>query len=249
MAIIDAASGTTVDEVGPDLYRISTPVRSGGFHFTFNRYLLLDDEPLLFHTGPRKMATLTIAAVATVVPLSKLRWISFGHVEADECGALNEILAAAERATPLCGSVAARVSVHDIADRPPRGLDDGEQLVTGRRTLSWIAAPHVPHAWENGFLFDSTSRTLLCGDLFTQGGADHDPITDTDVLAPSEAFRRQADYFAQAPNTRASIERLSALAPTTLACMHGSAWRGDGAKLLGELAIRLDATATGSSTR
>jgi flavorubredoxin len=146
MTTINDPSGTTIDEVGDGLYRITTPVRAGGFAFTFNRYLLVDDEAVLFHTGPRKMASLVIAAVAKVLPLAKVRWISFGHVEADECGALNEILAAAPSAVPLCGSLAARVSMNDLADRAPRELEDGEEIVTGRRRLSWIAAPHVPHA-------------------------------------------------------------------------------------------------------
>ena len=170
------------------------------------------------------------------MPVERLRWLAFSHFEADECGALNQFLAAAPRAEPLCGRIAAMVSVGDYADRPPRALDDGESVALGRHRAQWLDTPHLPHAWECGFLMESATGTLLCGDLFTQGGSAHPPLTEGDILGPSEAFRRQLDYFAHATNTRAMLERLAALLPTTLACMHGSAWRGDGAGLLRALA-------------
>jgi flavorubredoxin len=232
---------TSIDEIADGIYRVFTPVEiaeAGGF--SFNQYLIVDDEPLLFHTGPRRLWPQINEAVARVMPVEQLRWLAFSHFEADECGALNQFLQAAPQAEPLCGRVAAMVSVEDFADRPPRALGDGEQIATGRHHLKWLDTPHLPHAWECGMVFESKTSTLLCGDLFTQGGSEHPPVVETDILGPSEAFRRQLDYFAHARNTRAMLERLAALTPATLACMHGSAWRGDGAALLRALADSLE---------
>lgn len=242
MTVTNAQSGTNVHEVAAGVYRINTPVViPGGPGFSFNQYLLVDDEPLLFHTGPRKMFPLVREAVATVLPVEKLRYVGFSHVEADECGSLNEWLAAAPQAVPLCGAIAAMVSVEDLADRAPRVLADGEALTLGRRRVRWFDTPHLPHAWECGFLAEETTRTLLCGDLFTQGGTDLPALTESDILGPSEAFRRELDYFSHARHFRPMLERLAATAPTTLACMHGSAWQGDGAALLRALADALEA--------
>jgi glyoxylase-like metal-dependent hydrolase (beta-lactamase superfamily II) len=141
----------------------------------------------------------------------------------------------------LCGTVAAIVSIGDLADRPPRALADGESLSLGRHVVRWFDTPHLPHAWECGFLIEERTGTLLCGDLFTQGGTELPAITESDVLGPSEAFRRDMDYFSHTKNARAMLERLASARPTTLACMHGSAWRGDGAKLLRDLADALSA--------
>jgi flavorubredoxin len=185
------------------------------------------------------MFPLVAEAIGRVLPVSRLRYVAFSHFEADECGSLNDFLAAAPSAVPVCSQVAAMVSVNDVADRPARALADGEVLRTGRHTLKWLDAPHVPHAWENGFLMELETRTLLCGDLFTQGGSGATPLTDADILEPSEAFRRQMDYYAHAPQTRATLERLAREEPRTLACMHGSAWRGDGAAALRALAKSL----------
>lgn len=227
-----------LDEIAPNVYRLSTPVPPPGFPggFSFNQYLLVDDEPLLFHTGGRALVDGVREAIARVMPLERLRWISFAHVESDECGALNQLLAAAPRAQPLCGKLAAMVSMNNLADRVPRGLADGEVVALGAMRVRWVDAPHVPHAWENGFLFEETARTLLCGDLLTQPGTGDVAVTDGDVLGPSEAFRGVLDYWAHAPHTAATIETLAALAPATLACMHGSAFRGDGAAVLRALA-------------
>lgn len=218
MTTINDPSGTTIDEVGGGLYRITTPVRASGFAFTFNRYLLVDDEAVLFNTGPRKMASLVIAAVAKVLPLAKVRWISFGHVEADECGALNEILAAAPSAVPLCGSLAARVSMNDLADRAPRELEDGEEIVTGRRRLSWIAAPHVPHAWENGFLFDTTTKTRrLLRPWAEYTGADRAPrgprADDPRVHARKCVARRWREVVAGFGRARRGVNARVAVPP------------------------------------
>jgi len=238
--ITNAASGTNVHEIAPGVYRINTPVDiPGGPSFNFNQYLIADDEPLVFHTGPRRLFPLVAEAIGKVLPIHTLRHVAFSHVEADECGSLNEFLAAAPNAVPVCGQLAAMVSVNDLADRPPRGLADGEVLTIGTHALRWFDAPHVPHGWECGFMMETRTRTLLCGDLFTQGGKGSTPITESDILGPSEAFRAPMDYYAHAPNTAAVLERLAREEPQVLACMHGSAWRGDGAMLLRALARTL----------
>ena len=240
MSVTNSQAGTNVHEIADGIYRINTPVQlEGGVGFSFNQYLVLDDEPLLFHTGPRRMFALVREAVAHVIPVERLRYVSFSHVEADECGALNEWLAAAPRAVPLCGSVAATVSIADLADRAPRALADGERLPLGTRVVRWFDTPHLPHAWECGFLAEERSATLLCGDLFTQGGTDLPPLTESDILGPSEAFRHAMDYFSHTTNARTMLERLAATNPATLACMHGSAWCGDGGALLRALADSL----------
>ena len=241
MAITNIQSGTNVHEIADRIYRINTPVviEGGPGGFSFNQYLIVDDEPLIFHTGPRKMFPLVHEAVASVLPVDQLRYVAFSHVEADECGSLNEWLAVAPRSVPLCGTVAAMVSITDLADRPPRSLADGETLSLGKSLVQWFDTPHLPHAWECGFLMEERTKTLLCGDLFTQPGADHPAITESDILGPSEAFRHAMDYYSHTKNARAMLERLASTGPTTLACMHGSAWRGDGAALLRALADEL----------
>lgn len=240
MTMTNKQTGTNVHEIADGIYRINTPVViDGAGGFSFNQYLIVDDEPLLFHTGPRKMFPFVREAVASVLPVEKLRFISFSHVEADECGALNEWLATAPQAVPLCGTVAAMVSINDLADRAPRPLTDGERLTLGKHSVRWFDMPHLPHAWECGLLMEEKTSTLFCGDLFTQGGADHFPITESDILGPSEAFRSEMDYFSHTKNGTMLLEKLASTNPTTLACMHGSAWRGDGAKLLRALADAL----------
>lgn len=237
MGVTNQQSGTNIQEVAEGIYRINTPVEiPGGGPFSFNQYLVIDDESLLFHTGPRKMFPLVREAVASVMPVDRLRYIGFSHVESDECGSLNEWLAAAPRAVPVCGKIAALVSIDDLADRPARALADGETLPLGRHAVQWLDTPHLPHGWECGYLFESHTKTLLCGDLFTQWGPGDPAVVESDILGPSEAMRGVMDYYAHAKNTRALLERLAATRPQTLAVMHGSAWRGDGAKLLRALA-------------
>jgi flavorubredoxin len=243
--ITNSAAGTNVHEIAAGIFRINTPIAiPGGPQFNFNQYLIADDEPLVFHTGPRRMFPLVAEAIGKVLPLDTLRYVAFSHYEADECGALNEFLAAAPQAVPVCSRVAAMVSVNDVADRPARALADGEVLPLGRHRLRWLDTPHVAHGWECGLMMELDTRTLLCGDLFTQGGAGATPITEADILEPSEAFRRQMDYYAHSPATGATLERLAREAPKTLACMHGSAWHGDGAALLRALAQSLGRAAT-----
>ena len=236
MTITNKQSGTNIHEIAEGIFRINTPVLIGPGAFSFNQYLIVDDEPLLFHTGLRKLFPLVREAVASILPVERLRYIALSHVEADECGSLNEWLAVAPHASPLCGTVAALVSISDLADRPPRPLADGETISLGKHSVRWFDLPHLPHAWDCGLLMEESTRTLLCGDLFTQGGAGQPPITESDILGPSEAYRGELDYFSHTINAPALLERLAGSEPTTLACMHGSAWRGDGAKLLRALA-------------
>jgi flavorubredoxin len=233
MAVTNAQSGTSLDEIADGIFRISTPLEiPGGVGFSFNQYLVVDDEPLLYHTGPRRMFELVREAVASVLPVQRLRWIAWSHFEQDECGSLNEWLAAAPASTPVCGRIGAMTSIGDLADRAPRALADGETIALGTHLLRWFDTPHLPHGWDCGLLHDETTGTMFCGDLFTQPGAKHTAVVETDILAPSEAFRRSLDYFAHAADSAAQLERLAAAAPRTMACMHGSAWRGDGAALL-----------------
>ena len=242
MTITNQQSGTNVHEVANGIYRINTPVVfENGLEFSFNQYLIADEEPLLFHTGPRNMFHLVSEAVASILPVESLKYIGFSHVEADECGSLNEWLAVAPQSVPLCGQVASLVSVNDMADRGPRAMADGEVLSLGSHRVRWFDTPHLPHGWEAGLLLEESTRTLLCGDLFTQAGGNLPAITEEDILGPSEAFRSQMDYFSHTGNTGDILERLASTEPTTLACMHGSAWRGDGAQLLRALANTLSA--------
>jgi flavorubredoxin len=238
--ITNTHSGTNIHEIAAGIYRINTPVGlPGAGQFNFNQYLVVDDEPLLFHSGLRRMFPLVREAIAAVMPVERLRYVGLSHFEADECGALNEFLAVAPQAVPLCGQVAALVSVNDYADRAARALADGEELNLGNHRLRWFDTPHMPHGWECGLMMDMSTRTFFCGDLFTQGGTGEEALTESDILGPSEAFRAPMDYYAHAPNTGAVLERLARENPTTLACMHGSAWRGDGAALLRELSRAL----------
>ena len=241
--ITNRSSGTNVHEIAAGIYRINTPVvlPDGSGIFNFNQYLIVDEAPLLFHTGPRRMFSLVGEAVGRVLPLGTLRYVAFSHFEADECGSLNDFLAAAPDAVPVCSRVAAMVSVNDVADRPARPLADGEILKLGKHEVRWFDTPHLPHAWECGLMMERHTSTLLCGDLFTQGGSGETPLTESDILGPSEAFRGEMDYYAHAPDTTAMLERLAGERPQVLACMHGSAWRGDGAALLRRLAESLSA--------
>jgi flavorubredoxin len=231
---------TTIAEISEGLYRISTPIAVAPGGFSFNQYLLVDEKPLLFHTGPRGLFTATAAAIGKVMPLERLRYVAFSHFESDECGALNDFLRHAPGAEPVCSQINAMINA-DSFDRPPLALADGATLRLGRRTVRWLDTPHLPHAWECGYLFEETSATLFAGDLFTQPGEGRMPLTTDDILGPSEAFRREADYYAHSPQTGALLDKLIATRPKLLACMHGSAWTGDGATLLAELKSALSA--------
>jgi len=239
--ITNTQSRTNIQEIASGIYRINTPISvgDGPGQFSFNQYLIVDEAPLLFHTGQRQLFPLVQEAVSAVLPLHKLRYVALSHFEADECGALNAFLAASPQAEPVCGRIAAMTSINDFADRPARALRDSEELTLGSHTVRWFDTPHMPHGWECGLMMESSTRTFFCGDLFTQGGPGDVALTESDILGPSEAFRKPMDYFAHAPQTGVILERLAKEVPTTLACMHGSAWRGDGATLLRSLASAL----------
>lgn len=232
---------TTIDEITQDIYRISTPVPPevipGGF--TFNQYLLVDQNPLLFHTGLIHLFPSISKAVSSVIPIESLRYIAFSHFEADECGALNEWLQAAPQAVPLCGEIAAMVSINDFAIRPPKPMKDCETLSLGKHQVQWLDTPHLPHGWDCGYLFESLTKTLFCGDLLTQPGYEHVPLTEDNILESSEEMRHQMDYYAHSNQQRKLFDKLAATHPKILACMHGSAWKGDGYTLLNALADRV----------
>jgi flavorubredoxin len=227
---------TTIDEVGDRLYRLSTFVEAGGL--VFNQYLLDGDEPFLFHCGHRRMFPQIAEALGRVRPVEELRWISFGHVEADEAGSLNSWLAAAPQAEVAFGAIGCLVSVDDLADRPPRPMDDGEVLAVGDRRLRYLATPHVPHNWEAGLWFDETTSTLLCGDLFTTMGP-APATTESDVVEPAIASLPFAG-MSTVREVGDTLRRLAGLEPTTLALMHGPTYLGDGAAALRALADHLE---------
>jgi flavorubredoxin len=224
-----------VDEIGDAIYRISTflPHVLPPDGLTFNEFLVLADEPLLFHCGHRKLFPVVSAAVAKVLPLNRLRWISFGHLEADECGAMNEWLAASPQSQIVHGVVGCRVSIDDMADRPARELSNGDVLDLGGRRVRFIDTPHVPHGWDAGVIFEEETATLFCGDLFAHGG-NRPALTSGDILSPAVATPSAAACVG--PHTAPIIRGLSSLAPKTLAVMHGSSFRGDAAGALDALA-------------
>ena len=228
-----------VTEIGPDLYRLSIWVPE--FDLQFNHFLIDDDEPLLYHAGLREAFPQLKEAIAKVVDPSRLRWIGFSHFESDECGGLNDWLAMAPAAQPVCSDLGAMVSVNDFSTRPARGLADGEQLVTGKYTFRMCRTPHLPHGWDAAVLFEETQKTLLCSDLFHQVG-DVEPLTTTDVVGRSvQAMKAYqggvlADYAPYTPYTDTLFKKLAALSPQRLAIMHGSSFEGDGGRALADLA-------------
>jgi flavorubredoxin len=238
--IANQEAGTQVDEVAAGIYRISIPLDIIPGGFTVNSYLIDDAEPMLFHAGYRKLFPTTLEAVSKVMPVEKLRWIGGSHFEGDEFGALNEFLAVAPNATPFGAQVGVMTSINDFATRAARGFADGEEFSIGNRRMKWLCTPHVPHGWDCGVLFDLSTGTLLCGDLFTQPGSGMEPVTESEVLSASETMRGMMDYYAHATSTTATLERLAALHPSMLACQHGSAYRGDSAALLRELAATIE---------
>ena len=227
---------TRIDEVAPDLYRIS--VYAEAFDLQFNHFLVRDEEPLLFHTGMRGMFPQVREALATVIDPATLRWISWSHFEADECGALNEWLSIAPRATPVVGLIGAMVNVNDFSNRPPRALGVDERLDTGRHRFRFVPTPHLPHGWDCGVMFEETDRVLLCSDLLHQIG-DLEPVTTADITgryrSAVETYQQSPvlmDYVPYTDNTKHQLAKLAALQPRTLAAMHGSTFVGDGASVL-----------------
>ena len=229
-----------VTEIAPDLYRISTYVPE--IDLQFNQFLVVDDEPLLFHTGMKALFPLVREAVTSVIDPSRIRWIGFSHFEADECGSLNEWMQIAPAAQPVCSLVGALVSINDFAIRPALGMTDGEMLNTGKRAFRFIQTPHVPHCWEAGLLFEETNGTLLSSDLFHQSG-DVEPLTESDVI---ERARKTlvdyqvgpfANYMPYTQHTDGILQGIADLKPRMIATMHGSAYAGDGERAIRDLAI------------
>jgi flavorubredoxin len=233
---------TRIAEIAPRIYRLSTfvPDVAPPAGFTFNQFLIDADEPLLFHCGPRAMFPLVSAAVAKIMPIEKLRWISFSHLEADEAGAMNLWLGAAPRAEVAHGGIATMVSLNDMADRAPRTLADGETIDLGGRRVRYLDTPHVPHGWDAGLMFEEETGTLLCSDLFTQIG-DPAAITSDDILGPAAAAEEAFQETALTPAIRPTLAKLAALSPTTLAVMHGASFNGDCSAALNGLSDFLSA--------
>jgi flavorubredoxin len=230
-----------ITEIAPDLFRITTFVKP--FNLQFSQFLVRDDEPLLFHTGPRALFSEVKAAVASLIDLQALRWIGFSHFESDECATLPEWQQLAPQSQAVCSVVGKLVSVDDcLALRPAKGMTDGEVLQTGTCRFRFLATPHVPHCWEAGLLFEETERTLLCSDLLHQDG-DVEAITESDVLGRCRKTLMEyqqgplANYMPYCTLTDATLQRLAALQPKRLATMHGSVYVGDGSKALQDLAI------------
>lgn len=230
----------TITEIADDIYRVSTwipDVTPEGF--TFNQFLVVADEPLLFHTGHRGFFPLVSGAVAEVLPVESVRWISFGHVEADESGSVNTWLASAPDSQVVHTPLACDISLNDLCDRAPHALTEGEVLDLGGKRVRSIATPHVPHGWEAHVLYEETTGTLLCGDLFSHVGAPA-PLVSTDIVGPAMAAEAMFGATSLAPHTGATIRSLGDLEPRTLAVMHGSSFEGDGRQALRDLAAAYD---------
>jgi flavorubredoxin len=233
---------TTINEISDGIYRLSTfvPEIAPPAGFTFNQFLILGDDPLLFHTGLRRMFPLIRSAISRVIPPQRLRWITFGHFEADECGSMNEWLAVAPQAEAAHGQTGCLVSLNDTADRAPRALQDGETIDLGNgKRVRYLDTPHIPHGWDAGVIYEESTGTLLCGDLFTQLG-DGPALIDDDIVGPAIAAEDLFKYSSLNPHMGATIRGLAELSPRTLALMHGPSFSGDGAAALCALADNYD---------
>jgi flavorubredoxin len=233
---------TKVSEIAAGIYRLSTFVAEVAppAGFTFNQFLITGDEPLLFHTGPRRMFPLVREAVSRLMPPEKLRWIAFGHYEADECGSMNDWLGIAPQAQVAHGATGCMVSLNDMADRAPRILADGEAIELGARRIRYLDTPHIPHGWEAGLIHEETTGTLFCGDLFTQVGNDK-ALTEGDIVGPAIAAEDMFRASSLNPGTGDTIRKLADLKPRTLALMHGPSFTGDCSGALKALAEDYDA--------
>ena len=228
---------TKVDEIAPEVFRLSTWIEDVAppAGFAFNQFLIRGEEPFLFHTGMRQLFPLVSEAISRVIDIEDLRWISFAHVEADECGSMNQLLAVAPHAQVVHGGLAVSVSLNDLADRPPRAVEADEVVDIGGHRMRFLPTPHVPHNWESGLWFDETTRTLLAGDLFTQIGGGP-AVSDGDIVEQALVAEEVFHSTSMGPDLRPTIERLAALDPATLAVMHGTSHTGDGAGQLRQLA-------------
>jgi flavorubredoxin len=230
---------TTINEIGPDLFRLSIYVPT--FDMQFNHFLVRDEEPLLFHAGLKAMFPALHEAVSKLLDPSKLRYISWSHFESDECGALNEWLRVAPEAQPACSLVGKLVSVDDFSIRPARGMTSEDVMVTGKYRYRFVRSPHIPHGWDAGVLFEETQKTLFCSDLFHHFG-DVEPVTASDLIEPTRKAMKLlqsgplAGYMPYTRQTEGVLRSLAALEPRTLAIMHGSSYTGRGERLLTDLA-------------
>lgn len=232
---------TKITEIADGVFRLSTftPDVAPPAGFVFNQFLVRGDDALLFHTGPRRMFPLVHAAVARLIDPSRLRWITFGHFEADECGSMNDWLAAAPQAVVAHGATGVSVSLNDVADRAPLILADGETIDLGAKRVRYLDTPHIPHGWEAGLIHEETSGVLFCGDLFTQVGDDA-ALTERDIVGPAIAAENMFRASSLNPGMGDTIRRLAALKPRTLALMHGPSFAGDCAGALEALAADYD---------
>lgn len=239
---------TRIDEIAPDLYRLSTHISK--INLQFNQFLVKDDEPLLYHTGMRGMFPLVRDAVAKVLDPATIRWVGFSHFEADECGSLNEWLAVAPQAKPLCGMVGALVNINDFIGGTAHVMATGETLATGRHCFRFLETPQVPHAWDASLLFEETGATLFCSDLLLQVG-DLAPLTGDDVVEPARQSLLLyeagplAHPYPYTSLTDATLQMLADLQPKLLAIMHGSSFAGDGERALRDAAAMYAATLSG----
>ncbi len=228
--------GTRIDEIADRIYRVSTFVPDiGPTGFTFNQFLIDADDPAIFHTGPRAMFPVVSEAVASVLPLERLRWVMFGHLEADECGAMNLFLAAAPRAQVAHTAIGCMVSVNDLADRTPEPIANNGTIDLGGRRIRSIDTPHVPHGWDAHVIYEETTGTLFCGDLLTQVG-DGPALTAGDLIGPAGQAEDMFGATCLTPQTAPTVRRLADLNATTLAIMHGSSYNGDAGKALHAMA-------------
>jgi len=230
---------TAIDEIAPDLFRLS--IYAPALDMQFNHFLVRDEEPLLFHTGLRSMFPALREAVATLIDPARLRYIAWSHFESDECGALNDWLQLAPHAEPVCTLIGKLVSVDDFSLRPARGMTPDDVLGTGKYRYRFYRSPHIPHGWDAGVLFEETRRTLFCSDLFHHFG-NVEALTTSDLIDPTRKAMQQlqqgplAGYMPYTRQTEGVLRSLAGLQPETLAVMHGSSYRGQGDRLLTDLA-------------
>eukprot|EP00698_Gefionella_okellyi_P002540 TRINITY_DN12382_c0_g1_i1.p1 TRINITY_DN12382_c0_g1~~TRINITY_DN12382_c0_g1_i1.p1 ORF type:complete len:254 (+),score=53.01 TRINITY_DN12382_c0_g1_i1:79-840(+) len=234
--ITNETTGTNITEIASGIYRISTPVAPNAglpAGFTFNQFLIVDEKPLLFHTGMRRLFPVVKEAIESVMPVSKLRYVAFSHHEVDENGALEQFLDAAPDAQPVASGVSVMVNLGDVTDRECVGMNDNDELDLGPdHKMRWLFTPHLPHGWETGYMFETKTKTLLCGDILTQVG-DKNPAIDTDADAiMSRLFPLESQMQAVTADTGKQLQRMADLAPATLAIMHGSSFTGNCASLL-----------------
>jgi flavorubredoxin len=241
-----------IHEIAPDVFRIC--VHRPDIDLQFSQFLVRDDEPLLFHTLMNSMFSEAREAVTKLIDIRKLRWISFSHFEADECGSLNQWLSSAPHAQPVCSTLAGLVNVSDFSSRPPRMLEDHETLTTGTRRFRFIRTPHLPHGWDAGVMFEEHGKVLFCSDLCHQNGV-CDPMCNSgllervrETLVAYQAMPVLADYMPYSPLTSRNLAKLAALEPRVLAAQHGSVYEGDGKQILLDLDLLMKEVLGASTT-